>query len=73
MTIERHKCGCLADRDRERWLRLCAKHRTEFDERHARAAADYRKQHPQEAGAALPHQSSSRPAAAPCSSSGFPS
>lgn len=45
MKTERHPCGCISERDRERWIELCALHRAEFDERHARAAADYRARH----------------------------
>ena len=37
-------CGCSFEG--ERWLTLCATHRAEFDELHARAMADYRNRPP---------------------------
>lgn len=42
MKTERHECGCIAERDRERWLTLCPPHQAEFDERHRRHAAEIR-------------------------------
>lgn len=42
---ERYACGCRADLDRSRYVELCEQHRREFDEHHARAAAEYRARH----------------------------
>jgi hypothetical protein len=47
MKTERYPCGCRADVEHSKWVELCTQHRAEFDEYHARAAADYRARHPE--------------------------
>lgn len=42
MRTYRQPCGCVAERDRERWVELCPQHRAEFDERHRRHADELR-------------------------------
>ena len=49
MRTERFPCGCIAERERERWLELCPAHRAEYDERHRRAALDLRERREREA------------------------
>lgn len=35
MKHDRHECGCVSERDAERWTELCPQHRAEYDTRHS--------------------------------------
>lgn len=47
MKHDKHPCGCLSERDRERWTQLCPQHAAEVQARHEAHRAEMDRQRKQ--------------------------